>query len=223
MAILRTVVAALTVLGSSVSLGAEDPAPTETPGWVILDERPGDGEQCLVCGKRIFDEDVVEIRYQGRTFHVGAPFLSDFKNDPDQYFVKLQARSALFDEAAMQTPPMAYGWLWLGVYVVAGLIFGAACAYVAVSRALAPIPWFFAGLLGNVIALVAVFVCPRGEASVCGIPRGLRKVPTTRAPSPCPSCSATNHPAARRCSVCGSDLQPSVEPETARVPSGGQP
>ncbi len=211
MGLLRNVLAILAVVGALGS-GGVGPPPVP-PGWVILDERPGDGEQCLVCGKRVFGENVFEIRYQGRTFHVGAPFLADFEGDPDQYFAKIQARSALFDEAAMQTRPMAFGWLLFDLYVLAGLICAAVCAYVAVARTLRPIPWFFAGLVGNVIALAAVLAVPRGEAGLFAVPRGLRKVPTTRAPVPCPACGATNHPAAGRCSACGNELKPTVEPE----------
>ncbi len=217
----RRVVILLALLGAWAppALAAAPPDSRENPQWVELETRPGQGEQCLVCRKRIFDEDVVEIRYQGRTFHVGVPFFGDFKDDPERYFARLQARSALFDENAMRAPPMALGWLWLGLYVLTGLVFSAVCGYVAVSRSLSPIPWFFAGLLGNVAALVVLLFAPRGDPAVWpgGIPGGLRKVPTTRAPVACPQCASTNHPAAGRCSACGADLAPTVQSEAARV------
>ena len=196
---------------------AEQPPPTE---WEVLDQRPGDGEQCLVCGERIYGEDVVEIRYQGRTFHVAKPLLGDFEGDPARYFAKLQARSALFDEESLAGPrPMALGWFWLGVYVLAGVICSAMCGYVAVCRALSPLPWFFAGLAGNVAGVVLVMFVPRGDESAlpAGIPRGLCKVPTTLNPKACPSCRVTNHPCAERCGNCGSPLTPSAVAETRRV------
>ncbi len=218
---LHVVLAVLAVIVPRIGLsaaGAETSA-RKNPQWVTLDQRPGEGEQCLVCRKRIFGDDVVEIRYQGRTFHVGAVFLKDFAADPQRYFSNMQARSALFDENALRARPMATGWLWFGVYVLAGLIFAAVCGYVAVSRALSPIPWFFAGLVGNVAGLVVLLVTPRGDERQlpAGIPRGLRKVPLTRAPVRCASCGAMNHPAAQGCSDCGAGLEPAVESEARRV------
>lgn len=215
------------VLAGAVSLGvvaasahpsaAEEPPRTE---WEVLDQRPGDGERCLVCGERIYGEDVVEIRYQGRTFHVAKPFLGDFQGDPARYFAKLQARSALFDEESLAgSRPLALGWFWMGVYVLAGLICSAMCGYVAVCKALSPLPWFFAGLVGNVAGVVLVLFVPRGDDSAlpAGIPRGLCKVPTTRSPRACPTCRATNHPCAETCGSCGSPLKPSAVAETKRV------
>ncbi len=205
-----------------VAAGAQPVAAAQPPQteWEVLDQRPGVGEQCLVCGERIYGEDVVEIRYQGRTFHVGRPFLGDFQEDPARYFAKLQARSALFDEESLAGPrPMALGWFWMGVYVLAGLVSSAMCGYVAVCKARTPLPWFFAGLVGNVAGIAVVMFVPRGDESAlpAGIPRGLCKVPTTHNPKACPSCRATNHPCAETCGNCGGSLTPSAEPETRRV------
>jgi hypothetical protein len=188
-------------------------------GWVILGERPGEGEQCLVCGKRIFGTDVVQMRYQGRTFFVGAPFVGQFELEPDKYFAKLQMRSALFDERAVDARPIAMGWLWFGFYAVTGLLFSAVCGYVAVGKSLSPIRWFFAGLVGNVVAFVVLLLVPKGDTTrwPCGVPRGFAKVSTTRAPSRCPACGALNHPSAHRCGGCGGALEATVEAETGRV------
>jgi len=186
-------------------------------GYVVKGRHAGQGEQCIVCGQRIFGEDVVEVQYKGRTFYVGAPLLEEFERDPQQYFAKLQARSALFDESALPARRMSFGWLWFGVYVLAGIVSAAIAAYVAVGKARPALPWFFAGLFGNVVAVVAVVVAPRRDASAlpAGIPRGLRKVPTTRTPRPCPACGASNHPSAAACSACGAPLSPTVAAETA--------
>ncbi len=200
------------------SQAAPPPPPRESPQWVEIDRRPGDGEQCLVCRKRIFDEEVVEIRFQGRTFHVGAPLMGDFVENPRFYFKRLQARTALFDESALEAPPMAVGWLWFGFYVLIGVIFSAVCGYVAVAKARPPMPWFVAGLLGNIAAFVVLLSVPGGDAPCpAGIPRGLRKVPVTRTPSACVSCGCANHPSAAACSDCGTTLIPQVEAETVRV------
>jgi len=190
------------------------------PQWEVLEQRPGQGEQCLVCRKQIYDEDVVEIRFKGRTFHVGLRFLGDFEDDPQRYFASLQARSALFDENAVGGGrSMAFGWLWLGVYVLGGLVCSALCGYIAVCKALSPLPWFFAGLAGNLAGLGLVMFVPRGDITAlpAGIPPGLCKVPTTRAPVACPSCGIANHPSAQRCPGCGHALTPTVESEARRA------
>ena len=186
---------------------------------VEIDRKPGEGEQCIVCEQAIEGLEVVEVRYKGRSFYVAAKMLEAFENDPDAYFEKLQARSALFDERAMEGRRTQKGWLYFGGYVLVGLIFAAICGYLAISRSLAPLPWFFAGLAGNVAALAVLLATPRGDAAAlpAGMPAGLAKVPTTRASVACAGCGAFNHPAASACSGCGSALTPAIEPETARV------
>lgn len=198
----------------------DETAPPAAPApWTVLDEHPGSGEQCLVCGRRIYGEDVVELRYKGRTFHVAEPMLGDFEEEPERYFRKLQPRAALFDEEQVRDRPLASGWLLFGLYVLAGLLCGALAAYLAVGHGRRPLPWFFAGLALNVLAPAALAALPRGDLSAlpAGVPPGLAKVPTTRAPAACPVCGSPNHPAARRCSACGAALAPGAEPETARI------
>ncbi len=210
----------VTMACTAVAVDVESGQTSEQAGWVVLDQRPGDGEQCLVCRKRVYDEDVVEIRFKGRTFFVGKPFMGDFEADPARYFARIQARAALFDEDALRAVrPMAFGWLWFGGYVLAGLLCSASCAYIAVCKGLTPLRWFFAGLFGNVAGLGLVMFVPRGDAATlpAGIPVGFAKVPTTRAPAACPSCGVANHPSAARCSDCHMALTPTVAAETGRV------
>ena len=206
--VLATLLPAFLVAGDQ-DRGAETAPPVE------LEQRPGEGEQCIVCRQPIHDLEIVEVRYKGRTFHVAAKMLDEFTADPDLYFQKLQARSALFDERAMEGRQVSTGWLLFGGYVLAGLVFAALCGYLAVSRGLAPLPWFFAGLFGNVAAAAVLLITPRGDAA--DVPAGLAKVPVTHFPLPCPRCGAPNHPSAAACSGCGAGLAPAVEAETARV------
>jgi hypothetical protein len=195
------------------------PGQEPATGWTVLDRHPGRGEQCLVCGHAIHGLEVVEIRHQGRSFHVAGPMLGELMNDPDRYFSRVQARAALFDEAAVRALPIGRGWLAVGTYLVAGLVCGALCAYLAVGRARPALPWFFAGLAGNVLALAAVLAGRRGDLSAlpAGVPRGLAKVPTTRAAEPCPACGNPHHPSSRRCPACGLGLTPTVRAETELV------
>ena len=126
---------------------------------------------------------------------------------------------SLFDEPRENPLPLRGGWLLPGCYVVLGLAAGALCASVAVARALPPLPWFFLGLVLNVLALVILLMRPRGDCSALpgGVPPGLAKVPTTRPPRHCPSCGGENHPSARLCARCGASLEPTVDPEIARL------
>lgn len=212
--------AALALVATLSARAADPPAaqPADEP-WTVLGEHPGEGEQCLVCGQPVYGEDVVEIRYKGRVFYVAAGMADDFRRDPDRYFRKLQARAALFDEEQVREAPLATGWLLVGLYVLAGLLCGALAAYLAVGRSRPPLTWFLAGLLGNVVALAALLLLPRGAPAElpAGIPPGLAKVPRTRSPAACPTCGAPNHPAAAHCSQCGSALSPLVAPETSLI------
>lgn len=195
------------------------PAPADdSESWTVLERRSADGEQCIVCRQRIHAGDIVEVRYKGRTFHVAAKMLEEFEADPERYFEVLEAHSALFDEAAMETPRMSTGWLVFGLWVLVGLVFGAACSYVALDRGRPALGWFFGGLLVNFAALVALLVKARrpGDAEERA-PSGLRKIPRTASPSACPRCGGLNHPSASACSSCGRELTPTVEPETARA------
>jgi len=207
------------LIGTPVTAQPQTSSATEAPAIAELDRRSGEGEQCIVCDQAIQGDEIIEVRYKGRSFYVAAVMLGELEDDPDQFFKKLQARSALFDERSMEGRAMSTGWLLFGVYVLVGLVCAAICGYLAINRSLAPIPWFFAGLLGNIAALAVLLATPRAASSPlpAGIPAGLAKVPLTHAPIPCGHCATTNHPAASSCSGCGNALKPTFEPETVRV------
>jgi hypothetical protein len=128
------------------------------------------------------------------------------------------SNSALFG-APGGTGALASGWFLLGSYVLAGLVCGAVCAYVAVGRGLSPAPWFFAGLAFNLIALAMLIAGSRRVAGVPPgvLPSGLRKVPLTLSPVACPSCGAAQHPASSACSACGGTLSPTAASDMSRA------
>ena len=136
-----------------------------------------------------------------------------------RYFHKLQARSALFDEETNAAPAMATGWLYFGIYVLGGLVFAALCGYLAVTRSLSPLPWFFAGLVGNLAALLVLLVTPRGNpvSAPAVVPAGLAKVPVTHAPARCETCGRLNHPSAKECSHCNAPLNPTTPSEVVSL------
>ena len=89
----------LTLLAPTVGADQQSEPPVPV---IELDRHPGEGERCIVCEQQIHGHEIVELRYKGRRFFVAAEMLGEFNGDPDVYFQKLQARSALFDERSME-------------------------------------------------------------------------------------------------------------------------
>ena len=178
------------------------------------------GRHCLVCDRELESADTC-IVHRGRTVPLCTGMCADkFTADPELFFARSSPRGAFLQEDPVEAGPMRGPWFWFGVYVVAGLISAALSAYIAVNRAQPPLGWFFAGLFGNVAALVVVlFFVRRGDATLlpAGVPSGLNKVPTTRRPRACPSCGRHNHPSASSCASCGTALQADVVSEVATV------
>ena len=85
-AIFMMVLAVLALGGAAVAQSpiASDAVATDEAPYTILETRPGQGETCLVCGRPVINEDVVELRFRGRVFHVGAPLLQDFLDDHNE-------------------------------------------------------------------------------------------------------------------------------------------
>lgn len=172
------------------------------------------GERCVACGSELGADDVA-LRAGARRVALCAGACADaFRADPQAFLAGLRTGSALFQEPAEPRAAVASPWFWLGVWVVLGLVSSAAAAYVAVDRGQPPLGWFFAGLVGNVAALaVLAFAIPRGASRA---PKGLAKVPSTRAARPCTACGAALHPAASVCPACGAALEPLVPSEVRR-------
>lgn len=118
-------------------------------------------------------------------------------------------------------PGMASGWFLFGLYVLAGLLAGALCAWIAVGRGHSPAGWFFAGLAFNAAAVMVLLALPRPAGgtgvSVPSVPRRLGKVALTHAPVACPACGSPQHPASARCASCGGRLKPSASSDLSRA------
>lgn len=176
---------------------------------------------CAVCGHRV-DRSHSHLVKGRRVFLCPGPCEQAWAEDPDAAFLNLQARGAFLDEQATGLGGLFSGWLFAGLYLVAGLICGGISAYLAVQKLLSPWPWFFAGLLLNVAAVLAIAFCPARDRSGLpdGVAPGLRKVASTAAPVACPACGALQHPSARECAACGGTLSPRFESEVGRVRRG---
>jgi hypothetical protein len=127
---------------------------------------------------------------------------------------ELEPRAALF---GTQNGSLSNAWLYFGLYVLVGLAFGALCAHRALISGYGPLGWFGLGMLFNVFAYGALLTRPRREiVAPAGIPGGLGKIAATYPPVVC-RCGAENHPSARKCSTCGSALEPRAVSEVERV------
>ena len=171
---------------------------------------------CLACGTGTRESDP-SLTVRGRKVYLHSGHCEEgWLANPELMFAKLQPKSALFTEGE---PPIWRGrtpWFWLGIYAVFGMISSAASAYLAVNRGQPPAVWFFAGLVGNLAALIVLyFIIPRQPAgsSTESILPGLTKVGVTRAPRSCDSCGETMHPSAANCPGCGAGLQPLFDSE----------
>lgn len=188
----------------------------------IIDVGPGKGQICIVCGDAIDkDQRCVVLQFRGRNVTVNEVLLEKWRADPDKYFRKLQTRGALFDESSVMSDKVggtpSWVWLLIGIYILAGLMMGGACSYIAVTRGHDPMPWFLKGMFLNGIAMVMLLSKGQGNVpAIAGMPGGLSKVPDTHTPLPCPKCGATNHPSADSCSGCGATMFPSMQSEVAR-------
>ncbi len=202
-----------------VALSASVSAPTVSAESADAIGATSATANCIACNKPVGPAGI-QLQHRGRQVHVHAGVCHEhWEADRDALFTPLQARGALFDEEAMPATTGDYGWLYFGLYVLAGLLAGALCAFIAISRGRAGLPWFAAGLFLNVVAVVLVLTRPRLDTNAlpAGIPRGFAKVPLTHTPTPCPQCGETNHPSASRCAGCGADLQPTATAESARL------
>ena len=192
------------------------PAPTGDDGLTLVPE--GRNLRCLACPARIDGPHHLVVHRGRRVLLHPGDCTEHWLVAKDTLFRAREARGALFNEGSVGAGRATNGWLAFGLYVLAGLVCGAACAELAVGRGRGAIEWFFLGLAFNVLALLGVVLLPAGPGlAPLGVPRGLRKVPLTRAPLPCPGCGASNHPAARSCAGCGAALEPSIAPETERA------
>jgi len=174
--------------------------------------RPGD--RCTV-SDQVMDYNDVVLLVQGRRVPLKRQAVDIFLENPEKYFSKLEPKSALFTEDMNKGKPMSLDWFYFGIYVLIGLVFSAITAQISVGKGLSPIPWFFAGLIFNVFAFLAVLLM-KSEEDV-NVPEGLVKVPLTADPVTCPVCGFENHPSAKNCSRCGNNFTPTKKSEVDKA------
>jgi hypothetical protein len=154
--------------------------------------------------------------WQGRRYYMESEAcLEMFMADPETYAKRIEPRAALYSAPRIDRPTYSPWVLFISLFVVAGLLSGAVTSYVAVQKGLSGLNWFVLGFALNVIAVVIVFFC-RGREMLFRA-EGLCKAPQTHEPLVCPHCGSSNHPAASRCSRCGTAMDPKVQSEVVRA------
>ena len=109
-------------------------------------------------------------------------------------------------------------WFWAGLYVVAGLVFGALAAHRALQTGNRALAWFGVGFVFTLPGYLFLLTRPKKEMTApAGVPPGLRRIAATSSPEPCPACGAMNHPAAAKCIECERKLTPRFVSEAQRA------
>ncbi|MBZ5515787.1 MAG: zinc ribbon domain-containing protein [Acidobacteriia bacterium] len=190
---------------------------SEAEGILARQVQPKVGETCLVCNQPISSDGAVYL-VDGQRVPVHRGACDDkLRTNPRIFLAKLKPRGAFLDAGSLSSKA-SYGWLYVGFYVLAGLVFGALAAHRAFRVGRRPLAWFVLGLIANLPAYALLLALPKREfRAPAGIPPGLGKIASTYSPQPCPRCGAENHPSAPECSNCGAKLSPTVLSEAARV------
>jgi hypothetical protein len=119
---------------------------------------------------------------------------------------------------AGESAGMSSMWFWAGLYVVAGLVFGALAAHRALQTGNRSLAWFGVGFVLTLPGYLYLLTRPKKEMEApAGVPPGLRRIAATSSPEPCPGCGAMNHPAAALCIGCGGKLTPRFVSEAQRA------
>lgn len=171
-----------------------------------------EGEICVVCNNRASGRDACYLAGgQQIVVHAADCCEGEFLRHPGKYLAALRPNQILF--SVWPRAGLASPWFWFGVSVLAGLVFGGLSAHTALATGRAPLPWFLAGLFFS-LAAYGYLLTARAVSNPV-LPPGLRKLPPTREPVPCPRCGAGNHPSARNCSTCGGELNPVAPSEVS--------
>jgi hypothetical protein len=179
--------------------------------------QPQTGDVCLVCNKPIESDDVVYLVDGQRVPVHRGDCDARLHAHPTKYLAKMKPRGALLDAGSVSSGA-SFDWLYVGLYVLAGLVLGGLAAQRALHVGRRPLIWLVLGLVGNVAAYAVLLALPKRQVrTLAAIPSGLAKIASTYSPQACPKCGAENHPSARECSGCGTKLNPTMESEAARV------
>jgi hypothetical protein len=186
-------------------------APAQNKPHIVGPMPAQDGETCVVCNSRLSKDDLAYI-IDGQRVGVMRAMEADLLANPLEYVTKFRPEGMIFSN--QQSSRESGAWFWAGLLVLAGLMFGGACAHMAVEKGLSAWRWFLMGFLFSAPATLVIAMKTPAEGRP-DMPEGLAKVPRTHCPAPCPGCGASNHPSAAACASCGAALTPAVTSEAS--------
>ena len=172
------------------------------------------GDMCIVCDMEIDANSGIGFLFEGRRVTIDVKHFSDFINNPEKYFYKLQAKVALYDEGSL-TFKTGYGWFIVGLWILLALVSAALSANIAMKRCLNPIKWFYTGLIFSLFGLIYLILNAKNIS--IKLPEKFGKIAITDAPVMCQNCNTFNHPCADKCNNCGSKLQSTSESEVKKI------
>ncbi len=188
--------------------------PAEELFNTTVDPKPGD--RCIVCNTPLREGDKVYL-VEGQRVGVMNEMAPTLFSDPWKYLARLKPRGGLFGGEMAPASAVSDAWLFLGIYVLVGLVCAALCTHRALNIGQAAIPWLFAGLFLNVFAYAALMTRPPLPGQAAAGYGGVVKIPSTAEPAACPQCGSLNHPTAATCLGCGAELSPATVSEVARL------
>jgi len=163
-------------------------------------------ETCSVCNTPVGPGGEAYLA-DGQRLVVMAAMRDELLANPLQYAKKYRPEGMMF--TVRRAGPLHSAYLWIGIYILAGLLFGGLSAHSAMSKGLPALEWFLLGFFFSVPAYLAV----AAKRTTVEVPAGLAKIPLTRTPGLCSHCRAGNHPSAESCIVCGAPLTPTAPSE----------
>lgn len=195
------------------------PVPKELTSHGQVERVPSKpGDICVVCDKPLQPRDMVyEVNGQPVRVHVGACD-AELRAHPRKWLARLKPWGSAFLGAEFEQAGLTNAWLYAGLYVLLGLIFGAIGAHCSLHAGHNTVAGFGLGFFFNIFGCLFLLTRPKREVlAPAGVPSGLRKIAATYAPEPCPNCGTTNHPAATQCLACGAPLTPRVTSEVEKA------
>ena len=174
-----------------------------------------EGETCRVCNGKVGKGDAAYLANGQRvTLHAADCCEGKFLKEPRVYTAALRPSS--IQAAGVAGVGLASGWMWFGIYVLAGLVFGGLSAHLAVRKGYSPAGWFLLGFVLLAGPYLWLYRRP-SRPGASDAPPGLAKVPLTSQPVACPVCGEPNHPSASQCLACGGGMEPIVLSEVGAL------
>jgi hypothetical protein len=205
------------LLGSLAALGQSGPnsASSENERSFSKTVPVEKGDRCIICNTPLQASDKVYL-IEGQRVGVMKSMEAQFFSNPWGYIRRLRPGGGLFGGETAPRSAVSNGWMYVGVYVLLGLVFGALAAHRALDAGQRAVPWFFAGLFLNLFAYLALLVRGTNQESANHY-GGAVKIPATVEPVLCSECDALNHPSATKCSKCGGSLEPLMTSEVTSL------